>query len=77
MQAAAESLGLLWLFPSLYVVRHGGASRDAAGKLRDLTAIQKRGRWASLASIRHYERHARVQWILHRMGPTALALARE
>eukprot|EP00973_Karenia_brevis_P087257 12098042-Karenia_brevis.AAC.1 len=40
----------LWMFESLYVLRHGGASRDALMKLRNLAEIQRRGRWSSLDS---------------------------
>eukprot|EP00973_Karenia_brevis_P002864 388771-Karenia_brevis.AAC.1 len=62
----------LWMFESLYVLRHGGASRDALMKLRSLPEIQRRGRWSSLDSVKHYEKHARTQSHLHQIPRSTL-----
>ena len=43
-----------------YRFRHGGASHDYHNKLRDLPAIQARGRWKSMASVRRYQKGARL-----------------
>ncbi len=65
---AADRLGVRWLTNTLYVLRHGGASRDVLMRLRPLEEVTRRGRWAQLSSIKHYEKHGRTQWILHRVG---------
>ena len=39
-----------------YRLRHGGASRDFARKLRSLESIQQRGRWKSQSSLRRYQK---------------------
>ena len=44
----------------LYQCRHSGPSQDCIAKLRDLTEIQKRGRWRTKSSVRRYEKAARV-----------------
>ena len=64
---AANDLGIFWLAGSVYVRRHGGASRDASLKLRPLVDIQRRGRLSQLSSIKHYEKDAQLQWLLHKM----------
>lgn len=46
-----------------YRFRHGGASHDAVNRLRDLNAIQMRGRWKSAASVRRYQKGARLNQI--------------
>ena len=43
-----------------YRLRHGGASHDYSSKLRDLAAIQMRGRWRSQSSVRRYEKGGRL-----------------
>lgn len=47
-----------------HIIRHSSASNDAFFKRRDLRAIQKRGRWASKASVNRYEKHGLLmrQW---------------
>ncbi|OLQ10494.1 hypothetical protein AK812_SmicGene5815 [Symbiodinium microadriaticum] len=47
--------------PHLYRLRHGGASYESANRLRDLTAIQARGRWQTLKSVKNYEKGGRLQ----------------
>jgi hypothetical protein len=67
-QEAASQAGLLWLCETLYVCRHGGASRDVLSRARSLLEVQRRGRWGHMDSVKHYEKHARLQWILHQVG---------
>ena len=43
-----------------YQLRHSGPSWDRLKGLRSLESIQKRGRWASFASVRRYEKHGRL-----------------
>ena len=43
-----------------YLCRHSGASLDRASRLRSQEEVQKRGRWASMASVRRYEKHGRL-----------------
>ena len=66
-RAAAVQLNVGWLLPALYVMRHGGASRDIAFRLRSLEQVMRRGRWALLTSLKLYEKHARLQDTLHRV----------
>ena len=47
--------------PSLYRLRHGGASYESLHKLREMTAIQARGRWQSVKSLKNYEKGGRLQ----------------
>lgn len=39
-----------------HAMRHGGASTDALRGRRSLLSIQKRGRWASINSLKRYEK---------------------
>ncbi|CAK0790753.1 unnamed protein product, partial [Prorocentrum cordatum] len=41
--------------PTLYQLRHGGASHELATRARPLAEIKKRGRWAADSSVRRYE----------------------
>ena len=43
-----------------YQARHSGPSIDMALQTRTLEAVQKRGRWMAVSSVRRYERHARL-----------------
>ena len=62
MQGHWGNLGLTPLGqPHLYRLRHGGASHEAAHSLRELTAIQARGRWQTLKSVKNYEKGGRLQ----------------
>ena len=45
---------------TLYVLRHSGASSDAWEERRDLSAIQRRGRWRAASSVRRYEKGGRL-----------------
>lgn len=46
--------------PHLYRLRHGGASHDIACKHRTLQAVQVRGRWMALKSVKNYEKGSRL-----------------
>lgn len=48
-------LGALALCP--HTLRHGGPSEDTYRQARGRSAIQKRGRWSSPASVMRYEKH--------------------
>jgi hypothetical protein len=50
--------------PHVYRLRHGGASHDAALNLRDMTAIQARGRWQSVKSLKNYTKGGRLQQLV-------------
>ena len=43
-----------------YQARHSGASADRAERLRPQDAVQKRGRWAALRSVRRYQKAGRL-----------------
>lgn len=43
-----------------YRFRHGGASHDCGNQLRDLAAIQQRGRWKTASSMRRYQKGGRL-----------------
>ena len=59
-----------------YSVRHGGASFDALNAKRSLLEIQHRGRWLSEASVRRYNKHARLLKEEERMTPASRAFGR-
>ena len=46
--------------PHLYRLRHGGASHEVASHLRCLRAVQLRGRWQALKSVKNYEKGSRL-----------------
>ena len=61
MESNWEPLGLKPLGkPHAYRLRHGGASYEAALKLRTLASIQSRGRWQTLKSVKNYEKGSRL-----------------
>ncbi|CAE7241575.1 unnamed protein product [Symbiodinium sp. CCMP2592] len=65
-QMAANALNLQKLGPfHPYRLRHGGASHDFLHKLRDLTEIQHRGRWRSMASVRRYQKGGRLTQLMN------------
>ena len=55
---------------SLYRLRHGGASHDAAAQLRTLVEIKRRGRWQTDTSVRRYEKRTWLQSIEVKVTPT-------
>ena len=74
-RAACEDLGIR--DPSLYRLRHGGASHDAAARLRSIAEIKRRGRWASDNSVRRYEKRTWLQSEEVKVSPTLECKARE
>ena len=60
---------------SLYRLRHGGASHDAAARLRTIAEIKRRGRWASDRSVRRYEKRTWLQSEEVKVSPTLEAKA--
>ena len=61
--------------PTLYMLRHAGASLDVARGARTLQEVQKRGRWDSFASVRRYEKAGRVAELLGRLPGSVQHLA--
>ena len=57
---AAAMMGLGVWEATPHVLRHAGPSSDYLGKLRTLEDIRRRGRWASMASLRRYERASQM-----------------
>ena len=53
---------------TLYVLRHSGASADAWSERRTLLAIQARGRWKAVTSMRRYQKGGRVAERLNKCG---------
>jgi len=65
------------LLPVLYQLRHGGASHELATGRREITALAKRGRWASIASLRRYEKGGRLTELVSRLSPAQVVLAED
>ena len=53
----------------LYQLRHGGASHELATNRCDLPSLAKRGRWKPLASLKRYEKGARLLELVSRVAP--------
>ena len=71
-RAAGERLHLRSLGPpTLYQLRHGGASHESWTEFRGVADIKLKGRWASDASLRRYCKGGRVNQILRRL-PAAM-----
>lgn len=64
---AAEAAWMAALQACLYILYHGGASRDRATSCRSLAAVQLRGGWKSFESVPRYEKHALLGWELQRL----------
>ncbi|CAK0874147.1 unnamed protein product, partial [Prorocentrum cordatum] len=73
---AADLVGLAAEQLCTYQVRHGGASRDAMLKRRDLSEIQKRGGWKTFNSVRRYEKFGKVQQAINRTPSDTLTYSR-
>ena len=67
MEAFAH-LQLEALHPSLYMLRHGGASHDILEGVRDLRSVQTRGHWRAFQSMRRYEKHARLAFEVQKLS---------
>ena len=62
---AAGAMGLPEL--CMYQLRHGGASEDLLGQVRDIAAIKARGRWRTESSLRRYAKPAQIQRLLNKL----------
>lgn len=65
-ETLAVRLGLSFVSPCLYLLRHGGASHDTYLRKRSIEQTQRRGRWLVASSMRRYEKHGRVRQVLGR-----------
>ena len=74
--SALHRLELQHLRVTPHCMRHGGPSEDYAQGLRTLADIQKRGRWMSTASVRRYEKSARLLSQLGKIPPAQLKLSK-
>jgi hypothetical protein len=70
-KACVETADLGGLQAHPYSLRHGGASHDTLVGARSLDQVKARGRWRAEASVRRYEKHARILREAERMGPRA------
>ena len=70
-------LGLEAISPSLYALRHGGASHDRAMRFRSLEEVSKRGRWRSAMAVRCYEKHGRLAAQANKLPPATLERCRQ
>ena len=61
---AAKELRVQDIVTSLSQLRHGGVASDLLNKRRTFGEAKKRGRWATDASIRRYDKHGWIglQW---------------
>ena len=59
-----------------YQMRHSGPSLDLVQGIRDITSCRKRGRWATMTSLKRYEKHGRLNdtWRLLSPGTQAYCL---
>ena len=57
---AVTTAGVEVLRPTLYGLRHAGASHDRSVRARGLPEVQSRGGWRSFSSVRRYEKHRRL-----------------
>ena len=55
--------------PHMYQLRHGGGSHDFSSQVRDLAAVQLRGRWRSAQSVRRYQKGGRLTQQLRKLPP--------
>ena len=55
-----EKLGMSGLEPSLYSLRHGGASEDLLNGRRTPEGVMRRGHWRSHTSLRRYAKEAKL-----------------
>jgi hypothetical protein len=75
-RSAWTALRLEPLSPSLYGLRHGGASEDLLHRLRTPEAVKRRGRWASDESLRRYGKETRLLSELAKLPADVLSKAR-
>jgi hypothetical protein len=60
LRVASASLGIQQQRLTPHMARHGGISSDIFEKVVTLEEGGKRGHWRTAASIRRYEKHARL-----------------
>jgi len=60
-RVAVTELGLADEAPTLYTLRHGGASHDLLHGRRTLPEVKERGGWQTDASLRRYGKRTRLQ----------------
>ena len=74
---AVLKAGVKVLEPTLYTLRHGGASHDCGAKVRCRSTIKARGAWRADSSLRRYEKHGRITLQLRKLpGAVLQALLR-
>lgn len=66
-RAASKSLGLTVVNMTPGTMRHGAPSNDMLLKYLNSTEVARRGHWTSLASVRRYERPARLMRVASRL----------
>ncbi len=71
-KAAVRELELSALIKFPYEERHSGPSRDILLRLRTKEEVMGRGHWKTLASLRNYEKAARMQKIAQQIGEATL-----
>ncbi|CAK0826240.1 unnamed protein product, partial [Prorocentrum cordatum] len=69
---ACRALGLMHLQPHLYSLRHGGASEDLLSGARTAEQVMRRGRWATMASLRRYGKETRLLREAAKVDPDVL-----
>ena len=75
VRQACASLSYQTLKVTPHSFRHTGPSEDRLAEALSSFDIQSRGRWACAASVRRYEKHARLLRQLHKLSPAQLAHA--
>ncbi|CAK0822786.1 unnamed protein product [Prorocentrum cordatum] len=65
---AVEQVGDSCIVPSLYALRHGGASHDRLVRARSLAEVQQRGHWRSFQSVVRDGKHAQVSLQLDKLA---------
>ena len=59
-----------------HMFRHGAASEDFFRRLRDVAAIQHRGRWRCAASVLRYQKSCRLLSVLRKVGDSVISDAK-
>ena len=72
---SASRLGLEKLKLTPHLARHGGISTDVFEEVLDLAAAKKRGKWLHDASVRRYEKHARLLAVFNKLSASQRARA--
>ena len=68
-QAAARRFSLSDLGPTVYGLRHGGASEDKARGDRTLREIQQRGAWQTFSPVLRYQKSGRLSVQMGKLKP--------